>query len=768
MKLSRHFARAIAVLFVVLVAGLEMPGQPPPPCSINITNVSCVSVTSGGSNVAYYTANAVVTGIPGCPNQTLTITPGTGAISVNPGTISPVSSGSQISFAFTASGTTASFGFNMTGCGTTCNGSVPPTSLPGQCSHGCMSLSMVNLTCVKTDINVCIYAFTMNVISSVAGTVTLASSTPGASFGPSSFPVGVGVTTISGTLFVLCGTTVVTLSGTTTVPPACSSAPLHVTLPCCITANARDPELCLGGWTQIDLNPVPPSGSAITWYKATAACPSLLPQGTQNNGWTGPFVGGPTWSTMALAQTTCYVAVISGPGCNTVSNIVTVKVDDPCSGSIMSSIAAGTPICSGTVVNLSFSASPGCTVQWQKSIDGGTPQSLGSGLTLPPQTLSTAKCPFSVFQFQATCTCGVCPPVSTSISFPVYGPPSVGTLTAQFLTRCAGDDDVLALSSHCGDIQWLSATHQPPGLLPIISATSFPTWNTNQLFQDTWFQVSVQNGPCQAAAVVSNWIKVTVNHPPTNVVVTPAGPLTVCAPHPVTLTVNMQSTLPATCKWYLDGNPIAVGHTFNATQTGEYCAVCSNACGSTKSNCVCLVEDKPVVTIQGPCATRGGPNGCITLTAGLAGCSGGGCLGSPSCGLSSYHWSASSGPPPTPNNTNTVSVCPTSLTTMYTVTVTDSCGCTATATHVVTICKANLCSIPPPNRGRSSLPATVAAAQASRWSCKFSQILSDPQYLTGIACTRKSPAYRGVTLNPRAFFPIVFRLSKAMSSVDGG
>lgn len=714
MKLSRHFARAIGALFVVIVASFEMPGQNQLQCSITITNVSCATVTSTSGSVTYYTANAIVMGNQGCPNQTLTITPGVGVGAVTPNTISPVSSGSQISFTFTATGVSASFIFSLAGCHTICNGSIPPTNLPAQCSHGCMSLSMVSVTCAGTDTNLCKYAFTMNVISSVGGNLTLSSIPPGASFSPSGFVVSAGPNTVSGTLFVPCGTTVVTLSGTTTVPPACVSGSLQVTLPCCITAKV--PEVCKGGWTQINLNPVPPSGSTIAWYKSNFPCPSLLPQGSQNNGWTGPSVGGASWPTMALFQTTCYVAVISGPGCNTVSNIVTVKVDDLCSGSIISSIAGGTPVCSGAVVNLSVSSSnSGCTVEWQESIDGSPPQAIGTGLTLPPQTLSTTKCPFSVFQFQAKCTCGVCPPVTDSISFQVYAPSWVGPLTVAVPTPfCAKRDTaVLTLSSRCGDVQWLSANHQPPGLLAISSATSFPTWNTNQLLQDTWFQASVQNGPCPP--VLSNWIKITVNYPPTNVVVTPAGPLTFCAPHPVTLTVNMQSTLPATCKWYLDGILIAVGHTLNATQTGRYCAECSNMCGSTPSNCVCLLEDKPVVTIQGPCATRGGPTGCIILTAGLAGCSGGACLGSPSCLLSSYHWSASSGPPPTPNNAMTVTVCPTSPTTIYTLVATDSCGCTATATHTVTICKANMCAIPPPKRDRLGLPTTVAAARESLW-----------------------------------------------------
>lgn len=717
MKLSTHFARALATLFVVLVAGVSKPAQNPPPC-LNITSVTCVRLHS---EAIYYTANAVVTGSSGCLNQILTIRRGAGVTSVNPGTISPVTSGSHVSFAFTATGTSATFNYALTGCGGVCPGTVQWASLPTNCPPPCLSLSVVNLSCLAPDSNICKYAFTINVISSAPGTAQLGSFSPvGASVSPSSFPLSAGVNTVSGTLFVPCGTTTVTLSCATVPPCTTTPAMLTVTLPCCAYAAAKDPQVCKGGWTQINLTPPPPSGSTVNWYTHSAPCPTLLPQANLNNGWTGPIAGA-TLATMGLSQSTCYVALISGPNCHLTSNVVTVQVDTPCSGTIQSNPPGG-DVCSGQVVNLSFSGGSGCSVQWQKTIDGGPPQSIGSGLTLPPQTLSnTSKCPFSVVQFQAICTCGVCPPVTKTVTYRVYLKPQV-TLTAQKPTICVGDDDVLILSGKiCGDVRWLSAfgPPPPPPLPPILNATSLNAntnllyWNTNQLpLGVTSFQVSVKNGPCPA--VLSNIVTITVNGPPTNVTVTPAGPLTFCAPHPVTLTASMQSSLPATCQWYLNGQMIAgaTGMMLNATQTGEYCVKCSNQCGTTQSNFVCLFEDKPSITIHGPCGSRGGPNGCITLEA-IRDCPAGGCLGSPLCGVFSYQWSASSGPPPTPSNTATVTVCPTGPTT-YTVTMTDTCGCTTVATHTVTICNSSFCQIPQPPRLRRSLHATVAAAQESR------------------------------------------------------
>lgn len=813
MKLSRDFAKAIGALFVIALSGLEMPAQnpvAPPPCSVTITGVTCVLGAFG----PIYTATAVVTDSLGCANQTLTITKGAGASFVSPATISPVTSGSPVSFVFTASGPSAAFNFTLAGCGSSCSTSETLQNLPTNCTSRCFSLSMANITCAGAEPNnqckytftmnvistvtgtlsflpagivsltssaaitngvntvtgtitepcgttsvnlnafvsgtncsapilvslpncaqqsclsldpasvnctgigpndICTYSFTLNVInnSGLAGTVTI-TSTP-ATVTPPTFPIGPGANTITGTISVPCGTPSVVLTGTLAAPIPCSGS-TSVTLPPCnpcqFTATADTSNVCPGGPTTITITPAPVSPLITTWYMATAPCPSTNPPSA---GWTSLGASGAIWSTLGLLQTTCYAAVISGPGCQTVTNVVTVLVPT-CSSSITSSIPDRSQVCSGAVVNLAVTGSPGCNIVWQRSTDGGlTWTSIGTGLSLPPQTLTSSAC-VSTVEFQAVCTCGSCPPTTTGISFQVSGPSQVGTLKVEYPERCAGEDDVLMLSLPlCGTVQWqMSPTGVAGSYTDITNATSFPNWNTNPLFTTTWYRAEVTNSPC--APVFSNPVMITVDHPPTNVVVTPPGPLTFCATHPVVLSVTMSSTLPAHCQWFMDGIAIpgATGSKFTATQTGEYCAVCTNHCGSTKSNCVCLLEDKLVVTIQGPCATCGGSKGCITLSVARAGCFGGGCLGSPTCGLKSYLWTASSGPAPTPNNTATVTVCPTKPTTTYTVTVTDACGCKATASQTVQICNPLVCRLVQPERRKANASNVAVAGRIRR------------------------------------------------------
>jgi hypothetical protein len=118
--------------------------------------------------------------------------------------------------------------------------------------------------------------------------------------------------------------------------------------------------------------------------------------------------------------------------------------------------------------------------------------------------------------------------------------------------------------------------------------------------------------------------------------------------------------------WYQNGLPIGAGMSWPASTSGNYYAICSNSCGSTKSNPITVMASNPVAVISGACGVCL-PN-CVTLNALPAG------------GVPSYSFSWSTG-----QTTNSISVCP-MTTTNYSVTVTDAIGCKTTATHNVAVC----------------------------------------------------------------------------------
>jgi hypothetical protein len=130
-----------------------------------------------------------------------------------------------------------------------------------------------------------------------------------------------------------------------------------------------------------------------------------------------------------------------------------------------------------------------------------------------------------------------------------------------------------------------------------------------------------------------------------------------------------------TCQWYHNGLQLnAASMTWLATASGNYYVVCTNSCGSGKSNVIKVKASQVVAAISGACGVCA-PN-CVSLNA----LQGGGVF------PYTYVWS----PTVQPNQTSAmVFACPTTNTT-YTVNVTDAIGCTTTASHTVNVCPKKL------------------------------------------------------------------------------
>jgi hypothetical protein len=563
--------------------------------------------------------------------------------------------------------TNPTFTFTWSGCGKTCTNTAQlPVPLPTNCGD-CWAFGALNVSaCTGIDANLCLYPFTINVTNNTnsPGVLTISGNV---SFSPSTIGPGVS-TTVTGTLFVPCGSTsvsfnaVLTFPGNQTctknisqkgLPPPCSS--------CNVTATS-DQTMCKPGETHLDVPPNTPG--TVMWYYTNAPCPPgvLAP----NPPW-APLSGGTIADTLSLDKSTCYEAVVTNmPNCPNpvVSNPVTVTVVDPCSGSIQCSVGSSAcpadgKLCSGSVVNLAFvGAGANCGLQWQQLI-GSTWQNIANAT----QTLTSpaSACPYTVYKFRAICSCAPCPPAYPEISFNVYSPTTAG-LVATKPTICEGDDDVVKLTGKCGDVKlWESSTTGPTtGFSTIAGSGSAATWLTNKLYQDTWYRVTVQNGPC--SQVTAGPVKITVTKKPTPTI-SPVGSTTVCAPNGVPL--NVTNSAGGTCQWFYNGLPIPFNGT--ATMSGNYYVECKNGCGAGKSNIVSVKISKVVAVIEGACGVC--PPACVQLSA-LAG-----------GGVPPYTYVWSPG-----GSGQTINPCPTANTT-YTVTVTDSIGCTTTASHTVNICK---------------------------------------------------------------------------------
>jgi hypothetical protein len=559
-----------------------------------------------------------------------------------------------------------------------------PASSAQQTACLVVTLNQSSVACKDVAAGNCLYTFTVTVQNNttVAGAVVFQPAPGGISIANNPTIAAGSTATITGTLTVPCWTSTVNCAVSMPGTP-CKVYFAFNNLPMCSCAVSAtsDQTICKGGSAHIDLPANTPG--TITWYSSSPCAPPIPASGVVPAGWSPATCAGVGCSTSQLNQTTCYQAVVSNvPGCpnGMVSNVVTVTVMDPGSGSI--TYSGPTDLCTGSVVNLSYSnatASTGCGFAWEQWHPSTQWQPINGSANLTPlpaQTLTFAGCPSEITKFRVKSSCPPCGYAYTEISFNVYGPTVAGTITATKPVICEGQDDVLTLTSNCGQVlQWES--WDPAGNLgfvPISGSAGATTWFTNKLSTDMWYQAKVQNGPCGAIQYTPPLL-ITVNHKPNPTITAGGMPTTFCDPGSVMLTATNPNG--GTCHWYVNGLPMfwgGTGMSLSATATANYYVVCTNGCGSSKSNIIKVTDTKVVAEISGPCGVCAG--GCVTLNAIAAG------------GVGSYTGLWTAVPPITSSNNQSLSLyaCPTTTTT-YQVLVTDSNGCSTTATHVVNICQ---------------------------------------------------------------------------------
>lgn len=555
-----------------------------------------------------------------------------------------------------------------------------PGALTAQGS--CMTVGPLSPTCVNDAQGKPVYSFTTDVTNQLGCTANLEISPfagTGGTVQPSTISIGPGGPTkvafslvnpapgapLAAFSYTLTGCGL-SCSHVNRIPfPPCSDPPND----CKLTVSPLTGKLCAPQGTQVDLQPPVPAGN-VTWYQTTSCGTTAQPP---QNPWAA-LSGGTSWHTLALSQTTCYQALLSGaPGCpgRVLSNVARVDVTKPAApGPLQCSLSGGgscpDKVCSPAALSLQAKGAPGCSLQWQQLTGSGWQNVTGAtSPVFSPPPLTATQCPKQAYQYRARSTCDPCPEETAGFSIEVYRPSLAGTLTAKKPTICAGDDDVVTLANQCGDsIQW-QISKDNATWADIDGALGPTTWLTNKLLQDTWYRVQVGNGPC--STVLSRPAKITVTPKP-KVTVVASGPAQVCAPKMVILKANGTPS-GGSYQWLLNGLPIqgATGSSYTATQSGSYAVVYKTGCGTVKSKSLKVLVSRVVAAIAGACGVC--PPGCVSLQGVAAG------------GKAPYtfKWSppGSTGPG--------LNACPTVPTT-YTLTATDALGCKGAATHKINIC----------------------------------------------------------------------------------
>ena len=188
------------------------------------------------------------------------------------------------------------------------------------------------------------------------------------------------------------------------------------------------------------------------------------------------------------------------------------------------------------------------------------------------------------------------------------------------LPFCPGEDATLRYTPACaGEPERWTWHISTDGVTfsPITTAgDQNPLYNTNRLYQDTWYRIEKQNGLCaidqidffipvKAPLSITNF---TANHAP------------ICNPTSVAMTVDFVPAIlpPSTCDytltWYRDGQVIHTStatsgpqsYTYTPTTSSEiegnyYVIISSNCCNESVKSSVIQVDPPCEVAILGPC-----------------------------------------------------------------------------------------------------------------------------------------------------------------------
>lgn len=457
-------------------------------------------------------------------------------------------------------------------------------------------------------------------------------------------------------------------------------ATLTLQCPCkTVQATAGDDDLCIGQTTNITLAPPPAAGAQIVWYKANAPCPPPVPPtGTPPAGWQVAQVGGISYNTNVISQSTCYQAVITESGsCAYTSSLTTVNVSQV--PSLAGLTAAPTVFCQTgsstfSLINPFTTAFPN-QVFWE-FWNGTAWTQVATNVqtyTTPQLTaINPQDCLFRLYQYRVRVGNTACGVLTSPLDIRVDHVSEAQNLTANPAGPLCYDQATKLTLQTCGQVTlWEQSTDGGVTWTTIAGAAPTKNYFTPELLQTTKFRVTVKNGSC---GPVNQSIDVQVKP---KLAVSLAANTNVLCPGPVTLTATPSYTAGVTYTWFRNGQlmspPTTTTPTRPITQPGNYSVVVNDpACGTAQSN-VITIYPPPVVSVSGPCAVCQG--GSVTLTANVAG-------GDPACQYN-FNWSAPgwtatgvtvTPPLPAPNSSMT-----------YTVAAT--CGsCIAVGTHTITRC----------------------------------------------------------------------------------
>lgn len=335
--------------------------------------------------------------------------------------------------------------------------------------------------------------------------------------------------------------------------------------------------------------------------------------------------------------------ILDGSCCTTLltSNIATVTLCDPVSCTINnpnpSFCQSGNP----AALQVSFPSAPPCsyTVQWY---DQGGPINGATNLSYQPPTLDfPPNLPSSVCYFDyafSVILTGPCGPSTCATTIRVYNDNAdvgqIDMIPFESQPFCPGEDATLVYSPACAELPsgpppmwtWYSSTVDPPTISDYVpipnSGTMNPVYNTNKLFQTTWYMVEKLNGVCvdrvqfrievKDALVINNFTAVPDPCADTDVVLTVDF-----TPTPITGT-DTDTGVPCeyVIDWYLNGNLINTSYSFMSSVSwtyqsptpglgsvaGVYYAVVrDNCCPKAVQTWPVIIDPTCVPVIIGPC-----------------------------------------------------------------------------------------------------------------------------------------------------------------------
>lgn len=416
--------------------------------------------------------------------------------------------------------------------------------------------------------------------------------------------------------------------------------------------------VCSGTFMVLNLSPVPPAGSTVTWYRSNTPCPTGNPPGA---GWTVAQTGGNSYNTNAMTNSACFVAVIT-TGCY--SYISIVKTVTVCPGAPSATITATQvgiylPL---QLINNQYRAciqwqgmltlSPitfpcPTTIIWEKKYTGTTVWTpIASSLnqtqinTQPLFLLSSIGC-YTGYDFRAKLVnaCG-----TTYVPFTIFidnlaNGGAIKTQSSNFYDVGSGTNIApilcyemgtrLVHTTTCGKIKWWEyrdeitpcSNNFPPTWTNASGSNGTSTWFTGNLIKTRQYRVLVENGGCNNdlplpnQGIYSNVFTVTVK--PELIVNISTTSNLLCMNPILTATTSYGpcNYAIASFKWYFNGTliPAATVSTYQPTKPGNYSVVVSDGqCKSTaKSNVITICAAKLVVT--GPCCIC--PNETVAVSA---------------------------------------------------------------------------------------------------------------------------------------------------------